>query len=690
MRCWREKRRQESRKESTPAPVSVIIPCYNAAATIGRAVASVAAQSRLPAEVIIVDDGSDEATRQVLAGLQEQYGRNWLKILFQPANRGPAAARNRAWKEAGQPLLAFLDADDAWHSEKIALQADFLCRHPEFAFCGHVSVVDPARLPDQLRSDFRVCEESLSRLLWKNRFRTPTVMLRAGLAGRFPETQRFGEDYRLWLELLSAGHRAAFIDLPLAVTYKPPFGARGLSRQLWAMEQGELKALAAVRPVIGRRRWAVAAAWSGLKFARRLLYTVAGRIRDRASSAKVFSRSGRLPAGERPSPPTVIFLVTDDWFFLLHRKALAEAARQAGFRVVVATAPGDRGDEIEAAGFEHRFVDLYRESRNPFREFLAIVGIYRLYRELRPDLVHQVAIKPILYGTLAARLAGVGAVVNAVTGLGHIFAGGGRRRRLLKKLVEQAYQRIGRRPGIVFLFENPDDREHFISRRLLSPEQAVLILGSGVDIKRFRPRAPAPRKSGAAPVVLLAARLLWSKGVGEYVKAARQLRAQGVAAEFQLAGRPDPGNPAAVPLACLLSWHRQRVIRWLGFCDDMPALYRQADIVCLPTRYREGIPVTLLEAAACGKPLVATAMPGCREIVIPGENGFLVSPGSVTELAAALEKLLSEERLRRDFGKAGRRLVEAHFSQEKVIAETFAVYRRLLEERWPKKRMEKV
>jgi len=211
MRCWRERRRQESRKESAPAPVSVIIPCYNAAATIGRAVASVAAQSRLPAEVIIVDDGSDEATRQVLAGLQEQYGRNWLKILFQPINRGPAAARNRAWEEAGQPLLAFLDADDAWHSEKIALQADFLCRHPEFAFCGHVSVVDPAELPDQLRSDFRVCEASLFRLLWKNRFRTPTVMLRAGLTGRFPEAQRFGEDYRLWLELLAAGHRAAFI-----------------------------------------------------------------------------------------------------------------------------------------------------------------------------------------------------------------------------------------------------------------------------------------------------------------------------------------------------------------------------------------------------------------------------------------------------------------------------------------------
>jgi len=394
------------------------------------------------------------------------------------------------------------------------------------------------------------------------------------------------------------------------------------------------------------------------------------------------------PAGDSKRRPTVLFLVTDDWFFLLHRRALAKAALEAGFRVVVATAPGERGAEIRAAGFEYRLLPLRRESRNPLREIWAIIAIFRLYRELRPDLVHQVAIKPILYGTLAARLAGIPAVVNAVTGLGHVFSAGGRGRRLMKKAVEQAYGRIGRRPGIIFLFENPDDREHFLARRLLAPEQAVLILGSGVDVERFRPPVAEVAAEREKPVVLLAARLLWSKGVGEYVRAARKLKARGVEAEFQLAGVPDQSNPEAVPLSCLLSWHRQEIIRWLGYCDDMPALYGRADIVCLPTRYREGIPVTLLEAAACGRPLVATAMPGCREIVIPGENGFLVAPGSVAELARALETLLADAALRRRFGASGRRLVRERFSQERVIAETFAVYRRLLEEKWPEPRLE--
>lgn len=379
--------------------------------------------------------------------------------------------------------------------------------------------------------------------------------------------------------------------------------------------------------------------------------------------------------------PTILFLVTDDWFFLIHRKALAQAAQAAGFKVMVATAPGPQVAEITALGFVHFPLKLRRASRNPLREVIGFFDLVRLYKRLKPDIVHQVSIKPIIYGSLAARLAGVPAVVNAVTGLGFVFIAGGRRKKHLKNIIEMAYRLVGNHAAIRFLFENPDDRNHFLEKNIVSSKRAVLILGSGVAVERFHPQLPS--RAPGVPVVLLAARMLWHKGIKEFVEAARILQKKGLKAEFWLAGMPDMSNPAAVSVSRLLFWHRQGDIRWLGFQKDMPALYQQASIVCLPTRYREGIPVTLLEAAACGKPLVATDMPGCREIVKPGENGFLVKPGDVGSLTDALEELLIDAELRRKFGLYGRSLVEKNFSDKKVIADTFAVYQELLGNKWP-------
>ncbi len=378
---------------------------------------------------------------------------------------------------------------------------------------------------------------------------------------------------------------------------------------------------------------------------------------------------------------TILFLVTDDWFFLMHRKALALAAQKAGLRVLVATAPGPEVKEIEALGFTHIPLKMRRASRNPLRELVSLVDLVRLYRYFRPDIVHQVSIKPIIYGSLAARMTGIPAVVNAVTGLGFVFIAGGRMKKFMRRIIESAYRFIGKRTQVRFLFENPDDRRHFLQERIINPEQAVLILGSGVDIERFQPQNAKGENS--LPVVLLAARLLWHKGIREFVEAAHFLHEKGVKAEFWLAGMPDQSNPAAVPVSRLLYWHRQGHIRWLGFQKDMPALYQKVALACLPTRYREGIPVTLLEAAACGKPLVATDMPGCREIVKPGENGFLVPPGDVEALAQALYRLIVNRDLRDSFGRNGRLMVERGFSDKKVIADTFTVYSELLGELWP-------
>ncbi len=254
------------------AAVSVIIPCYRAAATIGRALASVAAQSHKPREVIIVDDASDDKTGKVLRELSEKYDAAWLKIYFLSENCGPAAARNYGWERAGQPFIAFLDADDSWHQEKIALQFGFMKRHPEVVLSGHacgresILVRKVAR-----RCQIRPC--TLRQLLWRNRLRTPTVMIKRDAVLNFPMDFRYGEDYNLWLGLLATGARAAFLDLPLAVVHKPAFGVSGQSAFLWRMEQGELRALQAVwrRGSVSSTMITLAMIWSGLKFSRRLL-----------------------------------------------------------------------------------------------------------------------------------------------------------------------------------------------------------------------------------------------------------------------------------------------------------------------------------------------------------------------------------------------------------------------------------
>ena len=258
--------------QSDIAAVSVIIPCYQAAATIGRALASVAAQSSKPIEVIIVDDASDTETREILRGLEEKYGGDWLKLYFLAENCGPASARNYGWERATQPFVSFLDADDSWHRDKIALQLSFMQYFSEIDISAHncgVILTLIRRLPRR----FQVSPYTLRQLIFRNRLRTPTVMLKREVVLHFPEGLRFSEDYHLWLSLLKTGSRAAFLDLPLTVIHKPAFGASGLSAELWRMEIGELKALKTAwnRSSVSLSLFVASAAWSILKYARRVL-----------------------------------------------------------------------------------------------------------------------------------------------------------------------------------------------------------------------------------------------------------------------------------------------------------------------------------------------------------------------------------------------------------------------------------
>lgn len=374
----------------------------------------------------------------------------------------------------------------------------------------------------------------------------------------------------------------------------------------------------------------------------------------------------------------LLYLITEDWFFCSHFLARAQAAQAAGFEVVVAAREQQHGEMIRAAGL--RFVPLpfVRRSVNPLRELWQLWLIWRLYRRERPDIVHQIAVKPILYGSLAARLAGVKAIVNAPVGMGYVFSSQDRGARLLRPWLRLAYRRLLNPVGSRVVFENVDDLDSFIAEGAVRREAAVLIRGAGVDVAYFRPLLPLAEAEAlpaisTTPVVMLVARMLRDKGVFEFVSAAQQLHAAGVSARFVLVGDPDPQNPAALSEQLLRDWHGQQGVEWWGRREDMAQVYAQADIVCLPS-YREGLPKTLLEAAACGKPLVATDVPGCREIVIDGQNGLLVPPRDVPALAAALHRLLDAPALRNEYGRAGRALVETAFADAIVIGQTLTLY----------------
>ena len=377
-------------------------------------------------------------------------------------------------------------------------------------------------------------------------------------------------------------------------------------------------------------------------------------------------------SGMPSRPPRLLFFVTEDWYFCSHRLALAIGARRAGYAVAVVTRVNRHGGMIEEAGLRLIPLDLSRGSHNPLADWRALLALYRILKRERPDILHNVALKPVLYGSLAARLAGISHVVNALAGLGHIFADRQRAGRL-RGFVQLAFRRLLKGHGRVIV-QNPDDLRLLRESGAIAPEQATLIRGSGVDLERLR---PAPEPDGI-PVVMLASRLLWDKGVGEFVEAAEWLLKAGVGARFVIVGEPDPENHSSIPLSQLHAWRKDGYVEWWGKREDMPATLAQSHIVCLPSYYGEGVPKVLLEAAAAGRAIVTTDMPGCREAVTDGENGLLVTTRDVPALVSALESLIQDPMRRIAMGLNGRRRAEREFGEDQVIDRTLAVYRSMM------------
>jgi glycosyltransferase involved in cell wall biosynthesis len=374
------------------------------------------------------------------------------------------------------------------------------------------------------------------------------------------------------------------------------------------------------------------------------------------------------------SKSKILFLVTEDWYFWSHRLALARSIREKGFEVLVATRVQNYKALIEGENFKLYPIRLKRRNNSLFRELSSIIEIIKIYRKEKPDLAHHVAVKPIIYGSLAARVAGVTGVINTLSGLGFIFTSQARRTKILRRIVTFLYNHIAFSIENSFaIFQNPEDMNEFVEEGVVAKRKAVLIRGSGVDPSVFI-NTPEPKD---IPFVVFASRMIKNKGIEDLVAAARLLKQNNIICRILLIGVPDEENPLSIGERMLRKWNSEGIIEWRGYVKNMPKILSEANIVVLPT-YREGVPKILIEAAACGRAIIATDVPGCREIVRHKENGLLVPIQSPVALAKAIKFLIENPEVRKKMGAKGREIVERQFSDKVIIKQTISLYERLL------------
>ncbi len=368
----------------------------------------------------------------------------------------------------------------------------------------------------------------------------------------------------------------------------------------------------------------------------------------------------------------ILYFIAEDWFVCSHWQPLLKGAKDAGYEVVVVTNVQAHAREIESLGAKLIPLNIARRSVNPLAALKTIKTLVSIYISEKPTISHHIALKPMLLGSIAAAIAGIPHRVNWVAGMGWLFIANGFKATILKGVVKKLFA-VFLAPTQVIV-ENEDDKSIMLDLGV-KPFHVSIVRGAGVDTDVFSPKPNA----SSSITVLLPARMLWDKGVGEFVSAAKFLKSEGVNAVFVLVGGCDAGNPASIPETQLEEWEQQGLVEWWGRREDMPNVLAMAHIVCLPS-YREGLPKALLEAASAGKPIVTTDVPGCREVVEHGYNGLLVPAKDSGSLANAIRGLIENSSMRQRMGQAGRELVLREFSQEHIIENVLQIYRHLLNE----------
>tara|TARA_Y100000588_G_scaffold282667_2_gene299886 strand:- start:2226 stop:3392 length:1167 start_codon:yes stop_codon:yes gene_type:complete len=379
------------------------------------------------------------------------------------------------------------------------------------------------------------------------------------------------------------------------------------------------------------------------------------------------------PQPQRRSP-RVLFAVTEDWYFWSHRKPLSDYLQKLGYKIVLAARFSRYESYLAAAGIRGIRIPFERSLKRPWQDFRAIIGLWTAVRSEHPDIVHLVSLKPILLSCLALVTHRHIHFIAAFTGMGYLFSSSDRSARWLRWCLIIGLRLLLRRPNVWIIVQNPDDLALLQTHKVGIPDRIRLIPGVGVDTSVF---TFSELKFSGPCLVILPARLIRDKGIEEFVEAARKIKQSDPTIRFVVVGAEDPDNPASIESSVVDRWLRKGIIEWWGHRDDMTAVYQQARIVCLPS-YREGMPKVLLEAAACGRPLVASDVAGCREVCRHGVNGTLVPPRASDELATAILNVMSSSALQVAYGTAGRRIVESEYSIEQIGQQTHECYENIL------------
>lgn len=363
-----------------------------------------------------------------------------------------------------------------------------------------------------------------------------------------------------------------------------------------------------------------------------------------------------------------------DWYLYNYRMPIDTILRKKGYEIIMVSPPGEYSEKIVEAGFRWIPIKMSRSGLNLSEEISTIRQLLHIYKTEQPQIVHHFTIKCNLYGALAGKLSQVPIVIDSIAGLGYVFASPTLKAKMLRPFGYWSYRMSLAHSKVIF--QNSEDRDNFIKRGYVKEKDAYLIRSSGVDLVKFLPQ-PFPKDHFN---ILLGSRMLWTKGIGEFVKAAKIVKQQHPGINFLLAGDVDPGNPASIPIERIRQWEAEGSVKWLGFQNNVPDLLSNSHIVCFPSKHTEGTPKFLVEAAACARPIITTMNRGCKEVVDEDINGYLVPKGDHISLANALLKLIKNESLMEKMGKLGREKAEREFSVERVAEETHSVYQNALRE----------
>lgn len=365
----------------------------------------------------------------------------------------------------------------------------------------------------------------------------------------------------------------------------------------------------------------------------------------------------------------VLFVITEDWTLISHRLHLVDAAIDAGYKVAIATKINKHRKFLEDRGMKIFEWKLHRGSLNPIKEIIAILSLMKILFEFKPDIIHAVAQKPVIYAGLAKKIYKKASFIAALGGLGFVYTSKRLRATLLKPLLRLLLKSVldGKRTRLIL--QNKDNVNTIERINIINKKYIRLVKGAGVEMKKYLP-SKIPLKT---TIIILPGRMLWDKGVGEFVRVAKRIKGRNIKARFVLVGDIDLDNPESIKQIQIDKWIESGVIEHWGRCDDMEKVYKKSSIVCLPS-YNEGLPKVLLEAGSSSRPIVAFDVPGCREVIKNKVNGFLVQFRNENALETALVKLINDKKLCEKMGKNGRKIVERYFASEIINTQTLKIW----------------